>query len=48
MPGAGHLPQFSAPDAVVNAVDRAAALAGLDPATTPGAPVSFASPGTRG
>jgi pimeloyl-ACP methyl ester carboxylesterase len=40
LPEAGHMPQFTAPDAVVAAVDRAAALAGG--ATT------FASPGERG
>jgi len=51
--GAGHLPQFSAPDAVVSAVDRAAALAGVGPAGAP--PVAsavtspaFASPPARG
>jgi pimeloyl-ACP methyl ester carboxylesterase len=31
VPGAGHVPQFSHPEAVVAAVDRAAALAGLRP-----------------
>ena len=40
IPGAGHMPQFTAPDAVVAAVDRAAALAG---AASP-----FASPGALG
>ena len=40
LPEAGHMPQFTAPDAVVAAVDRAAALAGAAPA--------FASPGERG
>ena len=38
--GAGHMPQFTAPDAVVAAVDRAAELAGAAP--------TFASPGGRG
>ena len=32
VPGAGHMPQFTAPDAVVAAVDRAAELAGVVPA----------------
>ena len=36
VPGAGHMPQFTAPDAVVAAVDRAAELAGAAP--------TFASP----
>ena len=40
VPGAGHMPQFTAPDAVVAAVDRAAELAG--------AASTFASPGVRG
>jgi pimeloyl-ACP methyl ester carboxylesterase len=40
LPEAGHMPQFTAPDAVVAAVDRAAALAGVAP--------TFASPGARG
>jgi pimeloyl-ACP methyl ester carboxylesterase len=40
VPGAGHMPQFTAPDAVVAAVERAAALAGAAPA--------FASPGALG
>jgi pimeloyl-ACP methyl ester carboxylesterase len=48
VPGAGHLPQFSAPDVVVSAVDRAAELAGLAPATITGAPSTFASPGAPG
>ena len=48
VPGAGHMPQFSAPDVVVSAVDRAAELAGLVPGTAAGAPPSFASPGARG
>jgi pimeloyl-ACP methyl ester carboxylesterase len=38
--GAGHMPQFTAPDAVVAAVDHAAELAGAAP--------TFASPGERG
>jgi pimeloyl-ACP methyl ester carboxylesterase len=38
--GAGHMPQFTAPDAVIAAVDRAAALAGEAP--------TFASPRARG
>ena len=38
--GAGHMPQFTAPDAVAAAVDRAAALAGAAP--------TFASPPARG
>jgi pimeloyl-ACP methyl ester carboxylesterase len=42
VPGSGHMPQFSAPDAVVAAVDRAAGLAGVSttgPAgTTPAEP----------
>ena len=40
VPGAGHMPQFTAPDAVVAAVDRAAGRAGAAP--------TFASPGARG
>ena len=40
VPDAGHMPQFTAPDAVVAAVDRAAELAGV--AST------FAIPGARG
>ena len=40
VPGAGHMPQFTAPDAVVAAVDRAAALAEAAP--------TFASPRARG
>ena len=40
VPGAGHMPQFTAPDAVIAAVDRAAALAEAAP--------TFASPGARG
>lgn len=40
LPEAGHMPQFTAPDAVVAAVDRAAALAGVVP--------TFASSGDRG
>jgi pimeloyl-ACP methyl ester carboxylesterase len=40
IPGAGHMPQFTAPDAVIGAVDRAAALA-------EGAP-TFASPKAHG
>lgn len=40
VPGAGHMPQFTAPDAVVAAVDRAAELAGVVPAV--------ASTGARG
>ena len=40
VPGAGHMPQFTAPDAVVTAVDRTAALADAAPA--------FASPGAPG
>lgn len=40
VPGAGHMPQFTAPDAVAAAVDRAAELAGVAPAV--------ASPGARG
>ena len=40
VPGAGHMPQFTAPDAVLAAVDRAAALADAAP--------TFASPRARG
>jgi pimeloyl-ACP methyl ester carboxylesterase len=40
VPGAGHMPQFTAPDAVVAAVDRAAELAG--------AASTFASPSEHG
>jgi len=40
VPGAGHMPQFTAADAVVAAVDRAAALGGAAP--------PFASPGALG
>jgi pimeloyl-ACP methyl ester carboxylesterase len=40
LPEAGHMPQFTAPEAVVAAVDRAAALAGAAP--------TFASPVARG
>lgn len=40
VPGAGHMPQFTAPDAVVGAVDRAAELAG--------AALTFASPHEHG
>ena len=40
VPGAGHMPQFTAPDAVVAAVDRAAELAGAAP--------TFASPRDHG
>jgi pimeloyl-ACP methyl ester carboxylesterase len=40
IPGAGHMPQFTAPDAVVAAVDRAAELAG--------AASTFAIPRARG
>jgi pimeloyl-ACP methyl ester carboxylesterase len=40
VPRAGHMPQFTAPDAVIAAVDRAAALAGAES--------TFASPGARG
>jgi pimeloyl-ACP methyl ester carboxylesterase len=39
-PDAGHMPQFTAPDAVIAAVDDAARLAGAAP--------TFASPGARG
>jgi pimeloyl-ACP methyl ester carboxylesterase len=46
--GAGHMPQFSAPDAVVAAVDRAAALAGEPGPDRPGATSTFASPGRAG
>jgi pimeloyl-ACP methyl ester carboxylesterase len=46
--GAGHLPQFSAPEAVATAIDRAAELAGLAPAATADATASFASPGAHG
>jgi len=46
--GAGHMPQFSAPDAVVAAVDRAAALAGEPGPDWPGATSTFASPGRAG
>jgi pimeloyl-ACP methyl ester carboxylesterase len=31
VPGAGHMPQFSAPEAVIAAVDHAAQLAGPRP-----------------
>lgn len=31
VPGAGHMPQFTAPDTVLAAVDRAATLAGVEP-----------------
>jgi pimeloyl-ACP methyl ester carboxylesterase len=52
VPGAGHMPQFSAPDAVVAAVDHAAGLAGLRPAAAGGAslsaPATFASPRSGG
>jgi pimeloyl-ACP methyl ester carboxylesterase len=48
VPGSGHMPQFSAPEAVVSAIDRAAELAGLAPAATAGATASFASPGAHG
>jgi pimeloyl-ACP methyl ester carboxylesterase len=48
VPGAGHMPQFSAPDVVVSAVDRAAELAGLAPGAAAGAASTFASPGVRG
>jgi pimeloyl-ACP methyl ester carboxylesterase len=44
VPGAGHMPQFSAPDAVVAAVDRAAALAGEPGPDRRGATSTFASP----
>jgi len=51
VPGAGHMPQFSAPDAVVAAVDRAADLAG-PPAVSGGASTysrpAFASPRSGG
>ena len=47
VPGTGHLPQFSAPGAVVAAVDRAAELAGIGPPAAAGAP-AFASPRPRG
>jgi len=40
VPGAGHMPQFTAPDAVVAAVDRAAERAGAAP--------TFASPRDHG
>jgi pimeloyl-ACP methyl ester carboxylesterase len=40
VPDAGHMPQFTAPDAVVAAVDRAAVLAGAAP--------TFASPPDHG
>jgi pimeloyl-ACP methyl ester carboxylesterase len=59
VPGAGHLPQFSAPGAVIAAVGRAATLAGVapgepapteaPPAETPGPAAStFASPPRHG
>jgi pimeloyl-ACP methyl ester carboxylesterase len=52
VPGAGHMPQFSAPDVVVQAVDRAAALADVElagPAPEPPATAStFASSSERG
>ena len=42
LPGAGHMPQFTAPDAVVAAVDRAAELADVVPAVaSPGRPGSL-------
>jgi pimeloyl-ACP methyl ester carboxylesterase len=52
VPGAGHMPQFSAPDVVVQAVDRAAALGDVvlaGPASGPPATAStFASSSERG
>ncbi len=50
LPGAGHLPQFSDPAAVIAAIDHAAALAGqeAEPGAPPSAASTFASPGERG
>jgi pimeloyl-ACP methyl ester carboxylesterase len=45
---AGHMPQFSAPDAVVAAVDRAVALAGRPRPEQAGAATTFASPERAG
>lgn len=52
VPGAGHMPQFSAPDVVAAAVDRAAVLAGRPAAAGRGGPApatsTFASPRRAG